>query len=312
MQLQKTMASNPQANQPEMEQWHIQPVFTTSELSQLHLYSLILSAAGIRHKIVHQAAPGWEIHVFPSEHAHALAEIHAYDNENRNWPLQPAESDSFRPLFRAQSLLVIFSLLLFHAVTGPWSPQSLWFTNGAVNSSAILADREYFRLLTALTLHADLVHLLGNCFIGGFLLHFYFLILGNGIGLSVLILSAILANFVNVLAHGPGHLSVGFSTAVFSVIGILSALNYRHYKFTRPARLVLPFMAGAAMLAMLGSSGERTDLGAHFFGLITGLVAGSLLGIDAFFKLRYNSWLQFFLTITSLALPVLAWRIAMH
>lgn len=306
------MTSRPKNHSPELQQKNNHAVFVTRELPQLHLYSLILSAAGISHNITEHDNSDWEIHVSPLDRTRALAEIHAYEEENLNWPLQPAAADSFSPFFRAQSLLIMFSILLFYSVTGPWSPHSLWFTQGAVDSSAILTGKEYFRLVTALTLHADLTHLLGNCFLGGFLLHFHFLLLGNGIGLSVLILSAVLANFINVLAHGPGHHSVGFSTAVFSVIGILSALNYRHYRFTQPARLVLPFMAGAAMLAMLGSDGERTDLGAHFFGLITGLLTGTLLGFDVIFKLRRNSRLQFVLAIISLLLPLWAWHIALH
>lgn len=306
------MENTPQDNLPHEKEGNIFPVFTTRESQELHLYSLILSAAAINHKISHYAKTEWDIYVAADDHARALAEIDAYNEENINWPFQPVTAESYMPFFRAQSLLIVLSLFLFFSITGTWSQQSLWFTRGAVNSSLILAKGEYFRLLTSLTLHADLVHVLSNCFLGGFLLHFYFLHLGNGIGLSTLILTAVLANFINVIAHGPGHVSVGFSTAVFSVIGILSALNYRHHKFARPERIVLPLMAGAAMLAMLGSSGERTDLGAHFFGLLTGLAAGTLLGINRIFQLRQNSVLQFILTICSLILPVLAWRIAMN
>jgi membrane associated rhomboid family serine protease len=168
--------------------------------------------------------------------------------------------------------------------------------------------------MTGLTLHADLVHLLGNCFLGGFLLHFYFLLLGNGLGLFALLTSAILANYINVLAHGPGHHSVGFSTAIFAVIGILCALNYRHYRFTRPERLLLPIMAGAAMLAMLGSGDEtgRTDLGAHLFGLLTGLCAGTFLGLERIFGLRHNAGLQLILSLLSLAVILLGWEIALR
>lgn len=287
------------------------PVYITGEIGHLHLYSLILSAADISHTVTRQGSHLWRINVAAADRARALAEIQAYDEENRYWPLQPPKEDTFQPFFRAQGILIVVSLALFYSVTGPWSPHSVWFSKGAVDSSRILADAEYFRLLTALTLHADLVHLLGNCFLGGFLLHFYFLLLGNGIGLFALVLSATLANYINVVAHGPGHLSVGFSTAVFSAVGLFSALNYRHYGFTRPARLLLPLMAGFALLAMLGSSGERTDLGAHFFGLATGLATGTILGIDILFNLRHNSWLQLLLSLTMLTLPLLAWHLAL-
>lgn len=288
-------------------------VFSAADLSRLHLYSLILSAAAIPHHIgAGGNRAGWVIRVAAADYARAIAEIHAYDEENSSWPSPSPDPDTFMPVFRVQAVLIVASLSLFYGVTGPWSPHAQWFIHGAVDSARILTDGEYYRLVTALTLHADLVHLLGNCFLGGFLLHFYFLLLGNGIGLSALVFSAVLANYINVLAHGPGHFSVGFSTAVFSAIGILSALNYRHYHFTQPARLVLPLMAGAAMLAMLGSGSEHTDLGAHFFGLMTGLLAGSLLGIKSVFRLRDNFRLQLLLTISAMALPLLAWLMANH
>lgn len=289
-----------------------QPLLTTEKPHELHLYSLILSATGISHKISHSNHSTWNVHVAPQDLEHAKWEIQTYNSENINWPIHSSSStDSFSPFFRVQSVVIVISLALFFSVTGPWSQHSPWFTEGAINSSNILEQSQYYRLLTALTLHADLVHLLGNCMLGGFLLHFYFLLLGNGIGIASLITTSVAANYLNVLLHGTGHNSVGFSTAVFSVIGILSALNYRHYKFSRPERLVLPIMAGATMLAMLGSSGERTDLGAHFFGLLVGLVCGSILGFDRVFSLRYNRGLQFGLTAIFGLTPVLAWYFAM-
>lgn len=290
------------------------PVLFTRKPDRLHLCSLVLSAANIPHGVNSAPDGGWALLVPSTFHDRAATEIDAYDRENYDWPLQPPAPDDFAPYFRAQSVLIVACLMLFYTITGPWSPHSLWFNRGAVDSLRILADGEYFRLLTGLTLHADVVHLLGNCFLGGFLLHFYFLTLGNGIGLAALVATATTANYLNVLAHGPGHHAVGFSTAVFAVIGILSALNYRHHKFTRPARLLLPIMAGAAMLAFLGSGNGsgRTDLGAHFFGLLTGLAAGTLLGLDRFFNLRHNLILQSLLELLTSAIIVFSWIIALR
>jgi membrane associated rhomboid family serine protease len=297
---------------PDLSREESEPILTTTDSQQLHINSLILSAAGISHTVHQRDALRWSITVSQENQTLAFAEIAAYQEENQNWPLQPPKEDTFNPSFRANSVLIVISLVLLYSVTGDWSSHSLWFTAGAADSSAILEHHQYYRLITALTLHADLVHLLGNCFLGGFLLHFYFHILGNGIGLLCLLLSSAFANMLNAIGHGPGHLSVGFSTAVFAAIGILSALNFRQYRFNQPARLLLPLMAGAALLAMLGSSGERTDLGAHFFGLFTGLSAGTILGIRHIFKLRNNSWLQAFLTVTSLTLPIFCWYLAIH
>ena len=297
---------------PPHQETEMIPVQGSRREEDIHLFSLILSAADIAHRVAGGAQGGWTILVAPDYAEPARRELTAYEQENRHWPETPPTPDAFTPHFRAQSILIVASLMFFHAVTGPWSPHSSWFADGAIDSGKILHQAEYFRLLTALCLHADLVHLLGNCFLGGFLLHFFFLLLGNGLGMFSLLVGASLANGINVLAHGPGHHSVGFSTAVFTVIGILSALNYRHYRFTRPSRLLLPLMAGAAMLAMLGSgSGDgKTDLGAHLFGLFSGLSVGTVLGFERIFRLRENSRLQAFLWTVSVMLVLFSWKIA--
>ncbi|MFV0437207.1 MAG: rhomboid family intramembrane serine protease [Desulfopila sp.] len=288
-------------------------ILRTREADRLHLCSLILSANNIPHSVA-TTAGSWTLLVSPELQQRAIAEIAAYDLENQDWPLRPADPDDFTPYFRAQAVLIVVALLLFYTVTGPWSPHATWFIDGAVDSSRILDNGELYRLFTGLTLHADIVHLLGNCVLGGFLLHFYFLLLGNGIGLAVLLIMAGGANYLNVLAHGPGHQSVGFSTAVFVTIGILSALNYRHDHFSRPARLFLPIMAGAAMLAFLGSGDDsgRTDLGAHFFGLLAGLIAGTLLGFHRLYVLRHNLILQSLLELSSFAIVIYGWIIALR
>ena len=69
---------------------------------------------------------------------------------------------------------------------------------------------------------------------------------------------------------------MGASTAVFGAIGLLSALGVaarrRHEPKTRRAWLALG--AGLALLAMLGTAGERVDLWAHLFGWLAGLALG--------------------------------------
>jgi membrane associated rhomboid family serine protease len=132
---------------------------------------------------------------------------------------------------------------------------------------------QWWRLITALTLHADLVHLVGNCIIGGFMVHQLSRTTGYGLSWVLLLASGALANLLNVAFRADGHLSVGFSTAVFSAIGIFCGLQIRRKKGLIHA-LLLPIGAGVSLLALLGAEGGRTDLGAHFFGLGVGIVMG--------------------------------------
>jgi rhomboid protease GluP len=238
---------------------------------QAGLWSLVLLSAGIPN-ITEPAEGGYVVMAVEEQADRAEEELRRFEEENRHWP--PVKHlgevrmvDERRP----PTVLMMGALLVFHQVTGPFSSHSEWFSRGAVDSRAILEGGEWWRLITALTLHSDPVHLLGNILIGGMVIHFLCKLFGTGPGWWLLIIAGSLGNFANVLAHGPGHLSVGFSTAVFSAIGLLCGSQIKRFNLRA---ILLPLGAGVALLAMLGSSGERTDLGAHLWGLLVGLLLG--------------------------------------
>jgi membrane associated rhomboid family serine protease len=286
-------------------------VFATADREMADHCSLVLSAAAIDHEILHLQASPWTITVAEDQSEQARREILAYIEENRDWPPPAPARDTYRPAFQLLSPFIACCLVLIFLETGDWRPESAWFAAGAGDSAAILEGGEYYRLLTALTLHADITHLLGNCLLGLFLLHYLFQLLGNGIGLSGMLAAAALANLANVAVHGPGHHFVGFSTAIFATIGILSSLNFRRHTTVGRTRLLMPLMAGLALLAVLGSEGERTDLGAHFFGLVIGLLTGYFFSTRLVQEQRGCFWLQTLLTCTALMVFFLAWRLAL-
>lgn len=251
-----------------------------------------------------------EIFIAASLREKAYWEISTYTSENENWPPRPRENPNFSPVFRAMSPLFIGCLAGFFGLTGGWQPESLWFVKGAGNSEAILNNSELFRLVTALTLHADIVHLLSNCILGVFLLHFFLQLTGNGVGLFAMLLTSVTANYLNVLVHGSGHMFVGFSTSVFSIIGMLCTISFA-FKTTRIVlHFFMPIMAGLALLALLGSEGERTDLGSHLFGLLCGLICGNVVRLPFFPSLRASFWLQTFLGAITLFVFYGSWLLA--
>lgn len=283
----------------------------TSDTAALNTYSLVLSAADITHRIHYISADHIEIYVATPLMERALYEIAAYDSENQNWP--PARHpDTFAPTFRAMSAVVIGSLFFLYGLTGDWNLKSFWFQRGAGDSTAILNNYELYRLITPLTLHADIVHLMGNCFLGAFLLHFFFHLTGNGIGLFAVLVTATMANLINVAVHGPGHLFVGFSTAIFSVIGMLCTISFAMQTKRLTLHFFMPVMSGLALLAFLGSSGERTDLGAHLFGLLCGLIAGNFVRLPIFATLRASIVMQTILGALTFVIFYACWFWALH
>ncbi len=285
-------------------------ILTTQEQELSETWSLVLSAVQIPHRIIYRE--GLYYLLVPSGlELRAQYQIDSYFSENRDWPPKKEYTDAATSGIQPPTLLLVASLALFYSVTGPWPRHSDWFIHGAGDSEAILEQGEWFRLVTALTLHADTVHLMGNCFLGGFLVHFFCRLQGTGLGLFSMLVAAITGNWINVSLRGPGHHFVGFSTAVFAVIGMLAMISYQGKKRESRLHFLMPFMAGAALLAMVGSSGERTDLGAHLFGLISGLFIGRILCLKPLQQIRSSFSLQTAFFFLSGFILYLSWKLAL-
>lgn len=248
-------------------------VAVTNDGEQARLWSLVLDAVDIRHRLVHHGDQ-WQCLTAPAAAAAARCQIGRFELENRHWPPSPPEVDRGWNRRRPPTLLVMCALLIFYAVTGPWQEESRWFSSGAIDRVKILQSGQWWRLLTGLTLHAGPVHLLGNICFGAVLVHYVCKRVGVGLGWSLVLCSGVLGNLVNVMVRAGDHHAVGFSTAVFGAVGILCGLELQ---MGSRRGVLLPMGGGAALLAMLGAGGERTDLGAHFWGLAVGCLLGGLV-----------------------------------
>lgn len=277
------------------------------EATEIADWSLVLSAVGIDQKLDQQTGV---ILTRKKDAEQAMKQVRAFREENRYWPPPPS---AVRPAVRSDNpptLLMFGGLMIFYWLTGPWLADNPWFKAGAVNSRAILDQGEWWRLLTALTLHADQMHLVGNCVIGGVIVHLLCKATGYGIGWLTLLLSAMTGNFLNIVFRDTPHYSVGFSTAVFAAVGILCGRQLNNTASTIIRQLLLPLGAGVGLLAMLGSAGERTDFGAHLFGLASGLLYGFFLQLTNFDLLGRRRGLQLLFFLFSFFLIILCWFLA--
>ena len=274
------------------------PVARIKKYQQAYIWSLVLQSVNIPH-VLEKQQDCWLMTVAEPFKAAAVGHIASFERENRNWPPpkeEPAGLFHFRDR-QPPTLLLMGVLLIFYWVTGPWKDGSMWFASGAVNLEQIVGHGQWWRLVTGLTLHADPVHVLGNVIIGGIIIHFLCKILGSGLGWFLVLIAGISGNSFNILLRTGQHLSVGFSTAVFGAIGILTGLELkRQFKLKG---VLLPLGAGLSLLAMLGSGGERTDLGAHFWGLVAGCGIGVLAATFPVFLKWCNAWQRqlFFLAV---------------
>ena len=286
-------------------------VFSSTDRSAVDACMLVLAARHIAHQARTEGDGTTVILVATDSAPRARAEINLYFQENRGWPPRDVLPDVHSSPARPPAILIVGALAAFYLVTGPWDTQSPWFAGGAGDASAIIYRGEWYRLVTALTLHADFAHLAGNVLVGGFLLYFFLQLHGTGLGLLAVLLSALLGNHLNVQLHGGSHLFVGFSTAVFSMIGMLAAHQVIVRRSPFGIRLFAPFLAGAALLALLGSSGERTDLGGHLFGLLAGCGCGLVLSLPPVRQASKSRFLQHCALLATLFLLLVCWNLAL-
>jgi rhomboid protease GluP len=300
-------------------------------------YALVLQSMSIWH-VLRRPYPSWVVLVRDEDYARAADAIDRYEAENRDWPPHPARERSRYPTSAVVPALFA-ALVLFYFVTGPANDHVRWFQRGEAVTRLVLSA-EPWRAVTALTLHADSAHVLGNAVSGTIFASAVQRRLGSGGSAIAVLASGILGNVANAFWHHSsgdvGHRSIGASTAVFGAVGILAATQMAIDHAPRAERrpwtdLAGPLVGGLALLGALGAGGENTDLGAHLFGFLGGLV----VGLFAAFPLRRGvismdlrgavasravslgrgeprAWVQATLGAVTLAVILGAWRLAMH
>jgi rhomboid protease GluP len=249
----------------------IGPLHDPHEVREL---TLVLSSMQVPFTVRNEG-DSWAILIPRNEHQRALDTIQLYRSENRDWP--PRRGREILPYRRSLIAPAVFlCLVVFYAVTGPASAHSSWELGGAAASERILAG-QIWRAATALTLHADAVHILGNAISGTIFLSAVNRRLGDGRGPLWVLLAGTGGNLLNAVWHRTGHISIGASTAVFAAVGILvsTQLAVNRQTGTRSwLERVAPVMGGLALLGVLGAS-PHSDLMAHFFGFLAGVALGA-------------------------------------
>jgi membrane associated rhomboid family serine protease len=241
-------------------------------------WALVLYARSIPCKTA-QTEIGRQLLV-PADHFRkACEELKKYEHENRNWPPPPPPDRKLHEN-TASTLWVFILLALFHNLTvqgyNPLGSYRLdWVEQGAAQAGTIL-DGEWWRLVTALTLHSGPLHLFGNIIAGAIFCTRICWILGSGWAWFLILLSGVSGNLINTLVQSPSHSSIGASTAVFAAVGLLATLNMLHFRQSLWRRWPLPVAAALGLLALLGTGGDNTDVGAHLFGFVAGTIIAML------------------------------------
>jgi membrane associated rhomboid family serine protease len=271
----------------------------TSDRRRAEEWSFVLRALAVIHEIREEES-GYGIAVLPEDEEHAASALDEHEAE-RSEPRAPP------PEYGPSGAGWVFAafILAVHLATGPRDEQVVWFAKGSADAARILHG-EWFRVVTALSLHADLSHALGNAVVGGLLLSALARRIGTAAAAWVALLSGAAGNALTAAVARHGYISVGASTSVFGALAGLAVVQ----ALTRRRAAAVALGAGAALLGFLGT-GQNSDLLAHLFGFCAGALASLATGRLVLRPPPRSPW-QPALGAATLGAVALAWWFALR
>jgi len=280
---------------------------------KLKSWTLVLQARQIPCR-TEQIDRNYQLLVPVDQYQTACQELIQYETENQNWPPPPPAERKLHEN-TASTIWILILLAIFHNVTLHQINQFghhpvNWFELGNADAGKIL-NGEWWRLITALTLHSGFLHLFSNIALGGIFMVRLCWLLGSGRAWFLVLCTGGFGNLLNALVQSPDHRSIGASTAVFGAVGLLATINMLHFRSNLRKSWPMPIAAALGLLALLGASGENTDIGAHLFGFLSGVGLGFVseyLTSKRRFQWRHINWGLAFLTT---GLVLVAWMLAL-
>lgn len=241
----------------------------------------------------------------------ARFELWQYDTENRQ---SNKAAPAIKPVYQnavpgVVAYVVVICMVALLAGEGAFHRD--WFSAGRIDG-ALIRDGEWWRSITALTLHSGLRHLAGNI---GFGVVFGWLagsLAGPGVAWLTIVLSSAAANLLNTVLLDSTHRSIGASTAVFAALGVVAGFSWRAKLMSqdRWAYRLGPIVGGIALLAYTGTGNENTDIGAHLSGFVCGFGGGMLVTTFADYLPRQK--IQLAAGIATITLVTIAWITGLH
>ena len=252
-------------------------VYRSTDAEPCRQRTLVLSAAGIACELRREGTE-FAVAVAAVDEERGRAEISAYALENPE--TVPSRTTGESRAGSGWSGAVGFTLVLV-LITFLAQRRFLgcdWFQTGKTIAGRI-QHGQWWRTVTALTLHADGAHLIANLVVGGVVCVLASQLLGTGMALLSILLAGAAGNLLNAMIRNPEHTSIGASTAVFAGLGLLAAQAWRQSRLrTSKMERWGPVVGGLLLLSFLGTGGERTDVAAHGCGFLCGALAGGSLG----------------------------------
>lgn len=282
---------------------------------------------GIPHGVFEEGG-GFRLVVRGDHAGVAREELVRYSRENSGWPPRDAAP---KPISQGIHAAILYAgLIALFYIADHGERLGIDWRGAGRSSAALVRDGEWWRAITALTLHGDLPHLAGNIVFGAA----FGIILAQSIGVGFAwwgaLVTGAVGNLINAYVQDAGHNSIGASTAVFGLLGIQVAFEWMRRKDLRyrGLRRWAPVFMGIVLWGWLGTGGasiegtiedpgslkrilDKVDVMAHVFGFAVGLAVGVLLG----WKRASLRWTPRGHALFAVSVPVviaIAWFVALR
>ena len=241
-------------------------------LHQAMDWSLVLASQGIESTIDYaEEESRWELIIPAAELARAVESIRMYRLENRHFGWRQS-LPGVGGMFDWTSVLWAGLVAFFY-----WaSAVEPVLQSAGVMSAAKVAQGEWWRLFTAMWLHADLAHLAANLTLGIVLMGLTMGRYGTGVGLLAAHFAGLGGNLV-VWWFGSHVPSLGASGAVMGSLGLLGAQSFSWRRSPQHTKRLITGVLGGVMLFVLFGLNPETDVRAHLGGFLSGLGLGAIL-----------------------------------
>jgi len=281
-------------------------VFEARSQAQALDWSLVLISQGIESVVLQRAEDGaWIVEVVAGEFGRATESIAAYERENTT--VWRHELKWTGLLFDARAVIWFAILVLFHFLVV--DSRIDFKAAGMVDRNAVL-NGEWWRLFTAVTLHADVAHLAANVTTGIVFLGLAMGCFGAGTALLLSFVGGALGNVATLALHDGPFRSLGASGMVMAALGLLTAHSLMFSRHEKRAVWVGRGVIASCLLVVLLGLSPKSDVVAH----LGGFVAGGALGMIA---LRYRTaftrrWFNVVAGVICSVLIILTWALGLR
>jgi membrane associated rhomboid family serine protease len=268
-------------------------------------WSLVLISQGIESVVDFNEAEGWGLIVAGQEFGRAEGVLSQYQAENRHWPWRRRVSSKGVLFDWGCVAWVLIVGLFFWVQTHSGSA----FREAGLMDAVAVSHGEWWRLFTAIFLHADLGHFAMNAAFGFLLLGLTMGNIGTGFGLLAAYLAGAGGNIATWIVFSAGHRSLGASGMVMGCVGLLAAQSIV-FRRAPSWKVALGGVAAGAMLFALLGLDPGSDVLAHLGGFVSGLMIGGVLLLAP--RLCRNSVANVVAGLVFCGLVVLPWWLALR